>query len=95
MRCKIAVWQEAYGSVRQTQRLFNGEFGINSAPTRRTIYVIHCKFMETGSVVDAQRSGRPRSGRRIWGSQNSYEVVEKKKTMPNLIFGVVYAQPDY
>jgi len=23
MRCKIAVWQDAYKSVRQTQRLFN------------------------------------------------------------------------
>ena len=59
MRCKIAVWEEVYKSVRQTQRLFNKEFGINSAPTRRTIYAIHRKFMETGSVVDAQRSGRP------------------------------------
>ena len=63
IRCKIAVWQEAYGSVKQTQRLFNREYGINLAPTRRTIYEFHCKFMETGSVVDAQRSGRPRSGR--------------------------------
>ena len=44
MRCKIAVWQEAYGSVRQTKRLFNRELGIISAPTRRTIYAIHRKF---------------------------------------------------
>ena len=63
MRCKIAVWQEAYGSVRQTQRLFNREFGINSTPTRRTIYAIHRKFIKTGSAVEAQRSGRPRSER--------------------------------
>ena len=46
MRCKINVWQEAYGSARQTQRLFNKEFGINSAPTQRTIYAIHRKFMK-------------------------------------------------
>ena len=63
MRCKIAVWQEAYGSVRSTQRLLNRDFGSNSAPRQRTVYAIHRKFMETGSVVDAQRSGRPRSGR--------------------------------
>lgn len=62
MRCKIAVCQEVYKSVRQTQRLFNRKFGINSALTQGTIYAIHHKFMETGSVVDAQRSGRPRSG---------------------------------
>ena len=73
MRCKIAVWQEAYGSVRQTQGLFNREFGINSAPTRQTIYAIHCKFMETGSVVDAQRSGRPKSGR----SEKNIRVLEE------------------
>ena len=30
MRCKIAVWQEAYGSVKQTQCLFDREFKINS-----------------------------------------------------------------
>jgi len=56
MRCKIAVWKEANKSVRQTQHLFNVEFVINLAPTRRTIYAIHRKFMKTGSVVDAQRS---------------------------------------
>ena len=73
MRCQIAVWQEAYGSVRQTQRLFNREFGINSAPTRQPIYAIHRKFMETGSVVDAQRSGRPRSGR----SEENIRILEE------------------
>ena len=73
MRCKIAVWQEAYRSVRQTQCLFNKGYGINSAPTRRTIYAIHCKFMEIGSVVDAQRSGRPRSGR----SEENIRVLEE------------------
>jgi len=35
------------------------EFGINLVPTRRTN---HRKFMKTGSVVDAERSRRPRSG---------------------------------
>ena len=73
MRCKIAVWQEAYGSVRQAQRLFNRKFGINLAPTRRTIYAIYRKLMETGSVVDARRSERPRSGR----SEENIRVLEE------------------
>jgi len=51
MRCKIAVWQEANKSVRQTQRPFSMEFGISLVPTRRVIYAI--KFMKTRSVVDA------------------------------------------
>jgi len=51
MRCKIAVWREANKSIRQTQRSFNMEFGINLVPKRRTIYAIYRKFMKTGSVV--------------------------------------------
>ena len=51
MKPKIAVWQEAYGSVRQTQRLFNREFGIKSAPTQQTIYP---KSIETGSFFCSQ-----------------------------------------
>ncbi len=81
MRCKIAVWQEVYKSVRQTQRLFNREFGINSAPTQRTIYAIHRKFMKTGSVVDVQRSGRPRSGcseENIWVLEEAYALSQGK-----------------
>ena len=67
------VQKKVYKSVRQTQRLFNREFGINSAPTRRIIYAIHRKFMETGSVVDAQRSGRPKSGL----SEENIRVLEE------------------
>ena len=56
MRWKLAVWQEAYGLARQTQRLFNKEFGINSAPKRRTINAIHRKFMETECCTLRQES---------------------------------------
>ena len=42
--------------------MLNREFGIHSVPTRRTVYAIHCKFMETDSVADTKRSGRLRSG---------------------------------
>ena len=57
IRWKIAVWHQASGSIRQTQRLFIRGFGINLAPTRQTIYVIHRKIMATGSVVDIQLLG--------------------------------------
>ena len=50
------VLQEAYESVKQTQRLFNRKFGINLAPTRRTIYAIHHKFMKTESCTLRQKS---------------------------------------
>jgi len=63
MRCKIAVWQEVNKSARQTQRPFNIEFEINLVPTWQTIYAIHPKFMQIGSVVDAQTSKKSRSGR--------------------------------
>ena len=53
--------------------LFYREFGINSAPTRQTIYANNRKFMETGSVVDAQRSGRPRSG----SSEENIRVLDE------------------
>ena len=43
------------------------------APTQQTIYAIHCKFTETGSVVDAQRSGRPKSG----CSEENIRVLEE------------------
>ena len=56
MRCKIAVLQEAYGLVRQTQRHFNRQFRINSTPTRLEMYAIHCKFMETRFCTLRQES---------------------------------------
>ena len=65
MSCKIAVCQEACGSVRQTQHLYNMEFGINLAPTRRIIYVIHRKFVATGFVADAHDEALAHYGRQV------------------------------
>ena len=79
MRCKIAVWQKTCGSVKQTQRFFNGEFVINSDPSRQIIYAIHCKFMATGFVADTQRSERPRSRR--W-EENNQELEEAYLGLP-------------
>ena len=72
MKCKIAVSQKAEGSGGELSAS-NRKFRINSAPTRRTIYAIHRKFMATGSVVDTQRSERLRSGH---SKENIQELEE-------------------
>ena len=72
-RCKIAAWQEVFQSPTEVQRLFHATYGPHYyEPTRRTIYAIHAKFLETGSVNAQPRSGRPRSCRSV----ENQEVVE-------------------
>ena len=73
MRCKIAVWHEAYGLVKLIQRLLRRKLRINSASTRRAIYAVHRKFMATGSVPDTQRSWRARRG----CSEENIQVLEE------------------
>lgn len=46
-------------TVRKTRTIF----GHHNAPSRNTVVNLINKFESTGSVVDAKRSGRPRSGR--------------------------------
>ena len=41
-------------------------------PSRPTIYAIHVKFLQTGSVNDQPQSGRPRTGR----TEENVETVE-------------------
>ena len=43
----------------QTQRNYKSKYG-RDPPSRPSIRLWHKKFMETGSVFDARRSGRPR-----------------------------------
>ena len=43
----------------QTQRRYGTKYGKNP-PSRSSIRRWHKKFMETGSVLDAVRTGRPR-----------------------------------
>ena len=81
MKCKIAVWQEAYVLVRQIQRFFNEKFKINSALTRRTIYETYRKFLATGSILDTKQLGKPRSGcseENIQELEEAYALSEGK-----------------
>ena len=59
MRCKIAVGKKRMDCLGKFSASLNMRFGINSVPTRQTIYR---KFIATGSVADTQRSRRLRSG---------------------------------
>ena len=73
MRCKIAVWQEAYESVRQTQRLFNSDPSIldNIWCSDETIFHL---------------SGRVhRHNTQIWGTENSKVIKEKERDSPKLV----------
>ena len=44
----------------QTQRNYRSKYG-RDPPSRPSIRLWHKKFMETGTVLDARRSGRPRT----------------------------------
>ena len=44
----------------QTQRNYRSKYGRDS-PSRPSIRLWHKKFMETGTVFDTRRSGRPRT----------------------------------
>ena len=57
-RCKIAAWQEVFQSPVTVQREFRKLYGCRTAPSCYTIYSIHLKFVETGSVHDKTRYGR-------------------------------------
>ena len=44
----------------QTQRNYRSKYG-RDPPSRPSIHLWHKKFMETGTVFDTRRSGRPRT----------------------------------
>ena len=71
-RCKIAAWQEASRSPVEVQRRFRAAYGINYVSSRPTIFAIHAKFLQTGSVNDQPPSGRPRTGH----TEENVEAVE-------------------
>ena len=48
----------------QTQRNYRSKYG-RDPPSRRSIRLWHKKFMETGTVFDTRRSGRPRNHQNI------------------------------
>ena len=59
--CKIAASQEVFLSPVEVQRRFRAAYGINYVPSRPTIYAIHAKLLQTGSVNDKPQSERLRT----------------------------------
>uniref|UniRef100_A0A0L8GEI3 Uncharacterized protein n=1 Tax=Octopus bimaculoides TaxID=37653 RepID=A0A0L8GEI3_OCTBM len=57
--CKIAAWQEVFQSPTAIHRKFEKVYGHHTAPTDSTIYAIHSKFLERGSVLDKPHSRWP------------------------------------
>lgn len=58
-RYKIAAWEDVFQSPTAVQRAFENLYGRHSAPTRSTIYAIHSKFLERGSVLHKPLNKRP------------------------------------
>ena len=73
MRCKIDVWQEAYGSVRQTQRLFNSD-----PSTLDNVW-----FSDEAIFDPSGRANRPNT--RIWRTENPKVIEEKERDSPKLV----------
>lgn len=71
-RCKVAAWMEVLGSVAEVCRRFEEEFW-KDPPSRPTIYAIHRRFIDNGSIHDCSRSGRPKST----CSNENIEIVSK------------------
>ena len=58
-KAQCVSWFIETKSVVQTQRNYRSKYG-RDPPSRPSIRLWHKKFMETGTVFDARRSGRPR-----------------------------------
>lgn len=68
-----------YENAQRVIAMWNDTFS-TPAPTRLTIYKIRDKFEETGSVLDAARSGRPVS---VTTEDNQYLVAQALQMSPN------------
>ena len=59
-KAQCVSWFNETKSDVQTQRNYRSKYGRNP-PSRASIRLWHKKFMETGTVFDTRRSGRPRT----------------------------------
>lgn len=62
-RARIAARLEVWGSVVEVQRWWRQENGPHATLDPKTVRNCHRKLMDTGSVADRRRSGRPRAAR--------------------------------
>jgi len=64
-RAQIAARYEVWNSVAAVHRWWHTAKGRNSTIRPETIKNSHSKFLTTGSVTDARRSGRPSTSRSV------------------------------
>lgn len=62
-RARIAARYEVWESVVQVQRWWRARYGRHTNLDPKTIKNCHKKFLTTGSVLDAKRTGRPSTSR--------------------------------
>ena len=76
----VELFFESGKSVITTQRRYCSHFGVRDAPAANTIKAIVKRFQESGSVQDAERSGRPTSVR---DADNVERVMRSVRSEPS------------
>lgn len=76
-RAQVAARYEVWRSVVQVQRWWRAEHGPRATLDPKTIKNCHAKLMNTGSVVDIRRSGRPSTSRSDENVQRVQEMFTR------------------
>ena len=77
-RVRIVILMAKYESVTAVKRQLTKE-GFQHKPTDQTIRLLYKKFLETGSVEDKVRSGRPNSSVNPENAQKVVAILEDKE----------------
>ena len=77
-RVTIVILTAKYESVTAVKRQLTKE-GFQHKPTDQTIRLLYKKFLETGSVEDKVRSGRPNSSVNPENAQKVVAILEDKE----------------
>ena len=77
-RVRIVILMAKYESVTAVKRQLTKE-GFQHKPTDQTIRLLYKKFLETGSVEDKVRSGRPNSSVNPEITQKVVAILEDKE----------------
>ena len=80
-RVRKVILMAKYESVTAVKRQLTKE-GFQHKPTDQTIRLLYKKFLETGSVEDKVRSGRPISSVNPENAQKVVAILEDKETVP-------------
>ena len=79
-RVRIVILMAKYESITAVKRQLTKE-GFQHKPTDQTIRLLYKKFLETGSVEDKVRSGRPNSSVNPENTQKVVAILEDKVSL--------------